>query len=68
MPERCVVYGCSNTRNVREGISLHAIPFSGDERTEAKKKKKKVGGFCLSNTRELETDYSFSYMLEALQA
>ena len=41
MPEKCVVYGCSNTRNVREGISLHAIPFSGDERTEAKKRRKK---------------------------
>ncbi len=45
MPERCVVYGCSNTRNVREGISLHAIPFSGDERTEAKKRGKKCVDF-----------------------
>ena len=41
MPERCVVYGCSNTRDVKEGISLHVIPFSGDERTEAKKRRKK---------------------------
>ena len=41
MPERCVVYDCSNTRNVRQGISLHVIPFSGDERTEAKKRRKK---------------------------
>ena len=41
MPERCVVYGCSNTRDVREGISLHVIPFSGDKRTEAKKRGKK---------------------------
>ena len=35
------MYGCSNTRDVREGISLHVIPFSGDERTEAKKRRKK---------------------------
>jgi hypothetical protein len=37
MPEKCIVYGCSNTRNVKEGISLHGIPFSGDERAEARK-------------------------------
>ena len=41
MPERCVAYGCSNTRDVREGISLHVIPFCGDERAEAKKRRKK---------------------------
>ena len=41
MPERFVVYGCSNTRDVKEGISLHVIPFSADERTEPKKRRKK---------------------------
>ena len=40
MPERCVVAGCSNTRNLDEGISLHTIPFYGDERPEAKKRRK----------------------------
>ena len=40
MPERCVVTGCSNTRNLDEGISLHTIPFYGDERPEAKKRRK----------------------------
>ena len=37
MPERCVVYGCSNTGDVKERISLHVIPFYGDERAEARK-------------------------------
>ena len=41
MPERCVICGCSNTRDVKEGISLHVIPFYGNERTEAKKRRKK---------------------------
>jgi hypothetical protein len=50
MPEKCVVYGCSNTRNVKEGISLHGIPFSGDERAEAKKRRRKWVDF-VSRTR-----------------
>ena len=41
MPERCVVYGCNNTRNISEGISLHVVPFFDDERQEAKKQRKK---------------------------
>lgn len=45
MPERCVVTGCSNTRNLDEGISLHTIPFYGDERPEAKKRRKKWVSF-----------------------
>ncbi|XP_078363789.1 uncharacterized protein LOC144648008 [Oculina patagonica] len=41
MPGRCVVGGCSSVPDVKNGIVLHAIPFLGDERAEAKKRRKK---------------------------
>lgn len=41
MPKRCVAAGCSNERNLEEGISLHKLPFYGDDRPEAKKRRKK---------------------------
>ena len=41
MPHRCVVGGCSNVRSLENGIALHAIPFYGDERPEAKKRRKR---------------------------
>ena len=37
MPNRCVVAGCSNVASTKTGISLHFIPFSDDQRPEAKK-------------------------------
>ena len=40
MPHRCVVFGCSNTANLREGIALHRIPHANDTRPEAKKHRK----------------------------
>ena len=40
MPERCVVGGCSNCRDIEKGISLHVIPFYGDDRPEAKRWRK----------------------------
>ena len=59
MPERCVVYGCSNTRDVKEGISLHVIPSSGDERTEAKKRRKKWVDFvCRTRAKWKPTSQS----------
>ena len=36
MHNRCLVGGCCYVANAKEGISLHFIPFSGDERPEAK--------------------------------
>ena len=33
MPEMCVIYGSSNTRNVKEGIYIHAISYL-DEKKE----------------------------------
>jgi hypothetical protein len=41
MPNRCVVYGCSNEPNPEAGITLHPIPFTDDSRPEAKKRRKK---------------------------
>ncbi|XP_028408438.1 uncharacterized protein LOC114531007 [Dendronephthya gigantea] len=48
MPNRCIVGGCSNTSNAEKGISLHFIPFSGDERPEAKKRRKQWIDFVRS--------------------
>ena len=40
MPERCVVYGCSNTTNTRNGIFLYQIPFWDDTSAVAAKRRK----------------------------
>ena len=45
MPKRCVVAGCSNIGDKEKEISLHAILYSGDERPEAKKRRKKWTDF-----------------------
>ena len=41
MVQKCVVYGCSNTKDEKRGISIHQIPFFGDQRPEAKKRRRK---------------------------
>ena len=38
---RCVVGGCSNTASLGNCIALHNIPFYGDTRPEAKKRRKR---------------------------
>ena len=43
MPDRCVVFGCRNENGYdckARGISLHKIPFFGDERPVAKRRRK----------------------------
>ena len=40
MPNRCVVGGCSNVADAKQSISLHFIPFAGDERPEARRRRK----------------------------
>ena len=40
MPARCVVAGCSNTPNSAKGITLHTIPYFGDDRPSAKSRRK----------------------------
>ena len=54
MPNRCVVGGCSNTANRAEGISLHLIPFAGDERPEAKRRRKQWVDFVRNKRTKLE--------------
>ena len=41
MPERCVVFGCSNVRNKEKGILLHPIPFYGKPDSEKQRRRKK---------------------------
>ena len=41
MPSRCVVYGCSNYPDAKNQIALHPIPFYGDLRPEAVKRRKR---------------------------
>lgn len=48
MPNRCVVAECNNTSNLAEGIAIHVIPFYGDNRLEAKKRRKKWVNFVKS--------------------
>ena len=45
MPDRCVVGGCSNIPDAEKGIALHKIPFYGDDRSEAKARRKKWTDF-----------------------
>ena len=41
MPDKCVVFGCSNTPNKEKGIALHPIPIYGADDPEKKKRRKK---------------------------
>ena len=48
MPEMCVIYGSSTTRNVKEGIYIHAIRYLDE-------KKEIMGRICSRSACELET-------------
>ena len=54
MPNKCVVGGCSNAPDLPSGISLHTIPFFGDERHEAKKRRKKLVDFVKAKRAKWE--------------
>ena len=41
MPTRCAAAGCGNVKNPKEGISMHFIPYYGDELPEPKRRRKK---------------------------
>ena len=41
MPSTCVAFGCNNGSNFEKGIALHIIQFFGDDRAEARKRRKK---------------------------
>ncbi|XP_046864281.1 uncharacterized protein LOC124458281 [Xenia sp. Carnegie-2017] len=62
MPDRCAVFGCSNRANSAERISLHRIPFYGDERPEAKRRRKIWVNFVArKRARWTPTKYSAVY-------
>ena len=56
MPNRCVVGGCSNVASPAEGISLHFIPFAGDERPEAKRRRKQWVDFVRNKRAKWNPD------------
>ena len=39
LPNICIVGGCSNVTDIEKGISLHFIPFTGEEMQEAKRRR-----------------------------
>ena len=50
MPDTCVVVGCSNIPDAEKGITLHKIPFYGDNGSEAKAGRKKWMDFVKLKT------------------
>ena len=54
MPNKCVVSGCINAPDLPSGIGLHTIPFFGDERHEAKKRRKKWVDFVKAKRAKWE--------------
>lgn len=50
MVQGCVVYGCSNVKDNKKGISLYATPFYNDTRSETVRKRRKWVKFV--NTKQ----------------
>ena len=51
MVQRCVAFGCSNTKDEIKGFSIHQIPFYGDTRSEAVKRRGKWISFVNGNRK-----------------
>ena len=59
MPDKCVVFGCSNTPNKEKRIALNPIPYYGADNPEKKKEKKEVVDFVqLKRAHWKPTNYS----------
>ena len=41
MVEKCVVYGCTNSKNKQKGISMHKIPSDSDPRAEVRRRRQR---------------------------
>ena len=68
MPLLCVVFGCFNTPDPKSGIILHKIPYDGNSRPEAKKRRKHWVDFAKRKHAKLEPSSSswiYSKHLEA---
>ena len=68
MPKRCIAAGCSNVRNLKEDISLHKLPFYNDDRTEAKKRRKKWVDFVRLKRAKWQPSQSSVLCSEHLKA
>ena len=51
MVEKCVIYGCNNTKDEKRGTSVHQIPFFDNQRPEVKKRRQKWIAF-VNDTRK----------------
>ena len=51
MVHKCFVYGCSNTKDEKKGISIHTIPFFNDSRPEAVKRRRKWISFVNATSK-----------------
>ena len=60
MVQRCVAFGCSNTKDEIKGISIHQIPFYGDIRSEAAEKERKVDFIREWKSKALDSQQVFS--------
>ena len=59
MPDRCVVYGCSNKADPEKGIGLHKISFFWRRSQGMPQKTEEVDRLCTSQTSPLETKEAF---------
>ena len=51
MPNRCVVAGCSNVPDIKNGLVIHTIPYFGNDDPVPKKRRKKWVDF-VNQTRK----------------
>ena len=63
MPDRCVVYGCSNKADPEKGIGLHKIPFFWRRSQGMPQNTEEVDRLCTSQTSLLETNEAFLDLL-----
>jgi len=61
MPTRCVA-------DLENGIALRSIQYFSDDRPQAKKKTKKVGGLCKAKESEVGAFEELGHLFSALQA
>ena len=49
MPHRCVCANCGNIKDVAKNISLHTVPYYGNERPEQRRRRKRWVDFVNLN-------------------
>ena len=59
MPGMCVIYGSNTTRNVKEGIYIHAIPYLDE--------KKEIMGRIWAQIGNLRAGHSGQFLLKAFR-